>query len=74
MYIRTIVVDPEQPRRAAKAEGALVFIKDWHHLAANRELPVFCNQQAQVFITDPNEERVKKAFEELGKEIQVYSL
>ena len=33
-----------------------------------------CCQQAQVFITDPNEERVKKVFEELEKEIQVYSL
>jgi DNA replication and repair protein RecF len=37
-------------------------------------LEYVCNQQAQVFITDPNEERVKKAFEELGREIQVYSL
>lgn len=37
-------------------------------------LDYVCSQQAQVFITDPNEERVKKAFEELGKEIQIYRL
>jgi DNA replication and repair protein RecF len=37
-------------------------------------LDYVCSQQAQVFITDPNEERVKKVFEELKKEIQVYSL
>jgi DNA replication and repair protein RecF len=37
-------------------------------------LDYVCSQQAQVFITDPNEERVMKAFEELKKEIQVYRL
>lgn len=37
-------------------------------------LDYVCSQNAQVFITDPNEERVRKVFEELGKEVQVYSL
>jgi DNA replication and repair protein RecF len=37
-------------------------------------LDYVCSQKAQVFITDPNKERVKKVFEELGREIQVYSL
>lgn len=37
-------------------------------------LDYVCSQQAQVFITDPNEDRVRKVFEELKKEIQVYHL
>jgi DNA replication and repair protein RecF len=37
-------------------------------------LDYVCSQKAQVFITDPNEERVRKMFDELGIEIQVYSL
>ncbi|MBX9785679.1 MAG: DNA replication and repair protein RecF [Chitinophagaceae bacterium] len=37
-------------------------------------LEYVCSQQLQVFITDPNEERVRKVFEDLGKEIEVYSL
>jgi DNA replication and repair protein RecF len=37
-------------------------------------LDYVCSQKAQVFITDPNEERVRKVFKELKKEIQVLSL
>lgn len=37
-------------------------------------LDYVCRQNAQVFITDPNEERVRKVFEELGRKIQIYSL
>lgn len=37
-------------------------------------LDYVCSRQAQVFITDPNEERVRKVFEELGRDVQVYSL
>jgi DNA replication and repair protein RecF len=33
-----------------------------------------CSQQAQVFITDPNEERVRKAFEELERKVEIISL
>jgi len=35
-------------------------------------LDYVCSQQAQVFITDPNEDKVRKVFEELKKEIQIY--
>ena len=37
-------------------------------------LDYVCSQQAQVFITDPNEDKVRKVFEELKKEIQIYHL
>jgi DNA replication and repair protein RecF len=37
-------------------------------------LDYICKQDAHVFITDPNEERVRKVFEELRKDVQVYSL